>query len=138
MLHLFRLILLHFGFHSRTVCFNSLNYDVLMSHINYHFFGMVKMFFNVNLMISRISELTVFFFFFLVLGLELRVFPWATPPSLFLWRVFQDRVSWTICLGCLWTKILLISISWVARITGMSHQHPAIVKFLKNDMWFKS
>jgi hypothetical protein len=27
----------------------------------------------------------------------------------------------TICLGWLWTSILLISTSWVARITGMSH-----------------
>jgi hypothetical protein len=25
--------------------------------------------------------------------------PWATPPALFLWRVFQNKVSWTICLG---------------------------------------
>jgi hypothetical protein len=28
----------------------------------------------------------------------------------------------TICQGCLWTMIHLISASWVARITGMSHQ----------------
>jgi hypothetical protein len=27
-----------------------------------------------------------------------------------------------ICLGWLWTTILLISTSWIARITGMSHQ----------------
>jgi hypothetical protein len=39
-----------------------------------------------------------------------------------LWRVFQDRISWTICLGWLWTAILLISVSWVARIRGVSHQ----------------
>jgi hypothetical protein len=47
---------------------------------------------------------------------------WATPPALFLWRVFQDRVSPTICPGCLWTTILLISTFWVARITRVSHQ----------------
>jgi hypothetical protein len=28
---------------------------------------------------------------------------------------FQDRVSWTICLCWLWTTILLISASWVAK-----------------------
>jgi hypothetical protein len=39
-----------------------------------------------------------------------------------LWRVFQDRVSWTICPGWLWTVILLISASWVAGITGVSLQ----------------
>jgi hypothetical protein len=25
--------------------------------------------------------------------------PWAIPPVLFLWKFFQDRVSWTICPG---------------------------------------
>jgi hypothetical protein len=34
---------------------------------------------------------------------------------------FWDRVSWTICLGWLQTSILLIPVSWVARITGVSH-----------------
>jgi hypothetical protein len=33
----------------------------------------------------------------------------------FLWRVFQD-----ICPGWLWTLILLIFASWVARIAGVS------------------
>jgi hypothetical protein len=33
---------------------------------------------------------------------------------------FQDRVLWSICLGWLQIAILLISASWVARITGMS------------------
>jgi hypothetical protein len=33
---------------------------------------------------------------------------------------FPDRVLWTICLGWLWTTILLISASWVAGITGVS------------------
>jgi hypothetical protein len=36
--------------------------------------------------------------------------------------LFWDRVSWTICLGWLWTAILLISASWVDRITDVSHQ----------------
>jgi hypothetical protein len=43
--------------------------------------------------------------------------PWATPPAL-----FGDSVSQTICLGWLQTAILLMFASWVARITGMSHQ----------------
>jgi hypothetical protein len=38
---------------------------------------------------------------------------------------FRDRVCWTICPGWLRTEILLISASWVARITGMSHWHLA-------------
>jgi hypothetical protein len=32
---------------------------------------------------------------------------------------FQDRASWTIYPGWLWTAILLISASWVARITSL-------------------
>jgi hypothetical protein len=48
--------------------------------------------------------------------------PWATPPALFLWWVFQAMVSWTVCPGWLLTMILLISAFWVARIMGMCHQ----------------
>jgi hypothetical protein len=36
----------------------------------------------------------------------------STSP--FLWWVFRDRVSWTICPGWFQTMILLISASWVA------------------------
>jgi hypothetical protein len=32
------------------------------------------------------------------------------------WIFFQDRVLGTICPGWLWTTILLISASWIARI----------------------
>jgi hypothetical protein len=32
---------------------------------------------------------------------------------------------WTVCLGWFWIMILLISASWVARITGVSHWYPA-------------
>jgi hypothetical protein len=35
-------------------------------------------------------------------------------------------VLWTICPGWLWTMILLISASQVARIIGMSHQQPSL------------
>jgi hypothetical protein len=41
-----------------------------------------------------------------------------------LWRVFWDRGLWTMCPGWLQTSILLISASWVARLTGVSHQCP--------------
>jgi hypothetical protein len=33
---------------------------------------------------------------------------------------------WTICLGWLWTSILLISASWIARITGVRHWWPGL------------
>jgi hypothetical protein len=63
-------------------------------------------------------------------GLNSGPSPWATPPALFLWRVFRDRVLQTICSGWLQTVILLISASWAAGITGMSHRHPAKKKNL--------
>jgi hypothetical protein len=34
--------------------------------------------------------------------------------------------------GWLWTTILLISASWVARITGVSHQNPAVIGILNS------
>jgi hypothetical protein len=43
-----------------------------------------------------------------------------------LWWVFNDRVLRTICPGWLRTTILLISASWVARITAVSHWHLAL------------
>jgi hypothetical protein len=51
--------------------------------------------------------------------------PWATLPVLFCERFFQDRVSQTTCPAWLRTLIILISASWVDRIIGMRHQHPA-------------
>jgi hypothetical protein len=67
-----------------------------------------------------------FFFLFAVLGLELRAFTLSHSTSLiFEDHFFWDRVSWTICQGWLRTMILLISATWVARITGVSHWHPA-------------
>jgi hypothetical protein len=56
-------------------------------------------------------------------GLNPEPASWATPPVFWLWWVFWVRVLWAICPGWLWTEILLISASWVARITGLSHQH---------------
>jgi hypothetical protein len=50
-------------------------------------------------------------------SLHLEPLHWLFSEKGFFW----DRVSWTICLGWLQTVILLISASWLARITGMSH-----------------
>jgi hypothetical protein len=60
-----------------------------------------------------------------VLRFELRAYTLSHSTSPFLWRVFQDRVSQTVNWGWLGTMILLISASWVAGITGVSHQRPA-------------
>jgi hypothetical protein len=65
------------------------------------------------------------FFFFAVLAFEPRAYTLSHSASPFCTGYFQDRVSQTICPGWLWTKILLISASWVARITDLSHQHLA-------------
>jgi hypothetical protein len=66
-----------------------------------------------------------FFFFFFFLqnwGLTAGPTPQATLPAHFCDCFFQDRISWTICLIWLQTVILLISASWVTRITGISHR----------------
>jgi hypothetical protein len=62
------------------------------------------------------------FLFFAVLRLELRAYTLShsTVPCLCV-RYFWDIVSQTICQSWLWSTILLISASWVARITGVSH-----------------
>jgi hypothetical protein len=72
-------------------------------------------------------ELFVFsiFFFLRCWGLNSGPTTWDTPPALFWWWFFfRDRVLQTICPGWLWTTILLITVSWVARISGVSHHHP--------------
>jgi hypothetical protein len=62
--------------------------------------------------------------------------PWAPPPALFCKGFFWDRVSWTICPGWLQTTSLLISASWVARITGTSQWCLASAGFYFNkDYW---
>jgi hypothetical protein len=59
----------------------------------------------------------------------------STSP--FWWWVLSSRVSWTIWLGWLWTVILLISASRVARITGVSHRCLAVTCMLliSNPYW---
>jgi hypothetical protein len=63
------------------------------------------------------------FFFFLLLGFWTFTLSHSTSP--FLWRVFQNRVLQTIFPDWLGNVILLISVSWVAGITGGSHGCPA-------------
>jgi hypothetical protein len=58
----------------------------------------------------------VSFFFLRYWSLNSGPSPWTTPPALFLWRVFQDSVLWPLCLGWLWTVILLISASWGLQV----------------------
>jgi hypothetical protein len=53
---------------------------------------------------------------------------WFTPPALFCDGFFKVRFLQT-AQGWLWTAMLLISASWVARITRVSHWHLAPVLF---------
>jgi hypothetical protein len=61
--------------------------------------------------------------------LNSRPTPQATPLA-FSWFFFWGRVSQTICLGWLWTIILLICASRVARITGMRYYHLSYLIFI--------
>jgi hypothetical protein len=63
-------------------------------------------------------------------GVWLRTHTLSHSTSPFLCWSFWDRVSWNICPGYLWIAILLISASWVIRIIGGSHCHPADYYFL--------
>jgi hypothetical protein len=69
------------------------------------------------------------------LGLNLGLTPWANPPALFLWWVFSEIGSWELFTqGWLWTAILLISASPVARITGVSHRRLACYSCFLNSL----
>jgi hypothetical protein len=72
----------------------------------------------------------ILIFFFAGLGFKLMAYT-LSHSILLCEGFFWDRVSWTICLVWLQTMILLISATWVARITGMSHQYPARMYNLK-------
>jgi hypothetical protein len=54
----------------------------------------------------------------------------ATLPDLFCYGFFWDRVLWTVCPGWPRTTILLISVSWIARIIGINQWCPARCIFL--------
>jgi hypothetical protein len=61
-----------------------------------------------------------------ILGFELKVYTLShsTIPFLFVMG-FYHRVSRTICPGWVQATVFLISASWVARITAVSHWHPS-------------
>jgi hypothetical protein len=72
----------------------------------------------------EIILIVLFCFCLPVVGLELRAYTLSHSTShFFLWWIFSRWVSRrTTCPGWLQTMILLISASWIARITGVSHQ----------------
>jgi hypothetical protein len=68
--------------------------------------------------------------FVAILGLELRAYTLSHSTSpFFCYGFFWDRVFRTICLGWLWTVILLISASWAVRITSVNHWSPVLILF---------
>jgi hypothetical protein len=64
----------------------------------------------------------------MALEFELMAYTWHHSTNTFFVTVFffPDRASWTICGSRLWTAVLLMFVSWVARIRGVSHHHQAI------------
>jgi hypothetical protein len=60
-----------------------------------------------NVWMGLSLSLSLFFFFVCeVLGFELRAHTLSYSASILLWRVFQNRASWTICLGWFQTMTL--------------------------------
>jgi hypothetical protein len=54
---------------------------------------------------------------------------WASPPALFCDFFFKIGSHKLFAWGWLWTAILLISDSWVAKITGVRNRHLALFCF---------
>jgi hypothetical protein len=78
--------------------------------------------------LTTLLSLTPLFclFVFALLGFEFRAYTLSHSTSpFFVMGFFQNKVLQTICQGWLWTSGLLISASWVARITGVSHRRLA-------------
>jgi hypothetical protein len=68
-----------------------------------------------------------------VLGFEFKAYNLSSPQPFFVIGFFRGRVLQNVCLGWLWTSSLLISVSWVARITGISHWCPASSFFYSHE-----
>jgi hypothetical protein len=93
--------------------------------------------FLVILVVFFLSFSSSFFFFICHTGVWtqcLHFEPLCQPC--FVLDFFQYRVKQTICTGWLWTTILLITASWVARIIAVSHQHPALMVLLFIYVYF--
>jgi hypothetical protein len=67
----------------------------------------------------------IFFFFLRYWGLNLGPSPWATPPVLFLFRIFQDRVLQTIC------ELVFFGLGVVVHICN-----PSILEAEAGRSWF--
>jgi hypothetical protein len=88
--------------------------------------------------VGRVLKKYSFPFFLVELGFELRVLclqcrcstAWVMSPVHFALVILEMKVLWTICLGCPWTIILLVSVSQLARITGVSNLAPCQKKCL--------
>jgi hypothetical protein len=97
--------------------------------------------FRADLFILKLSDSYRFFLGRVWLtGLELRAYSLSHSISPFFVcdGFFRDRVLITICLGWLQAAILLISASWIARITGMSTSIQLWYRFWKRsriDRW---
>jgi hypothetical protein len=75
-----------------------------------------------------------FFSFLRYWGLNLGPTPEQLHQPFFVLFFYQDRVLWTISPGWLWTAISLISASWIARTTDVSHQCLASLRFFISDI----
>jgi hypothetical protein len=85
--------------------------------------------------LGLIYSFLYYYYYLWYWGLTSGPSPWATPPALFFWRVFWDGSHGTICPGCLWTTVLLVSASWVTRITGVSHRYLAVGFMLRRKSY---
>jgi hypothetical protein len=66
-----------------------------------------------------------FLFFLSVLELELKAYILSHSQAFFCDFFFSESCE-LFAQGCLRTMILLISASWIVRITGVSHQHQLV------------
>jgi hypothetical protein len=110
---------------SSSACLASLPWGILL-FLPHRAEGRITM--NVLLPSCCIWPYFFFFFFSWGTGVWIQCLHLEPITSPFLWRVFQDWVLQTICPGWLLITILLISASWVARITGVRPWHPTFFK----------
>jgi hypothetical protein len=87
---------------------------------------------------KQLSSISQAFFYFAVLGLEFRVYTLSHSASPFFVKGFFRIGSQERTISLQWlqrTSILLISASWVARITGVSQWHLAGWDILFWSLW---